>query len=97
VQDVDRTLKDKPRKSKAIALAALVKAAKRAFDEKVKHHDLSFVAVVRSRDGYTAAFRLPELDAALRGKEAWGALDDDAAGLSEKDAPAGLLVTNDIK
>ena len=97
MKDVDWTLKDKPRKSKAIALAALVKAAKPALDEKVKHHDLSFVVVVRSRDGYTAAFSLPELDAALRGTEAWVALDDDATGLTEKDAPAGLLVTNDVK
>jgi len=97
VKDVDWTLKERPHKSKALALAALVRAAKPALDENVKHHDLSFVVVVRSRDGYTAAFSLPELDTALRGTEAWVALDDDAVGLSEKDAPAGLLVTNDIK
>lgn len=97
VRDVDWTLKDKPHKSKAIALGALVAAAKPAFDEKMRRHDLSFVVVVRDRDGRTTAFALAELDPELRGTEAWIALDDDAMSLSEKDAPAGLLVTNDLK
>ena len=97
VKDVDWTLKDVPHKSKAIPLAALVRAAKPVVSEQVKHHDLSFVVVVRSRDGYTAAFSLAELDPALRGTQAWVSLDDDAKGLSEKDMPAGLLVTNDGK
>jgi hypothetical protein len=97
VKPVTWTFKDSQRVSRSIPLRALVETAKLETDPARKQHDLSFVVVVRARDGSTSAFSWAELDPALRGTEAWVALDDNAQALSDRDAPAGLLVTNDGK
>ena len=59
--------------------------------------DLAFVVAVRARDGYTASFSFGELDAMLGGAKAYVALDHDGKPLSEKHAPAELIVTSDKK
>jgi hypothetical protein len=97
VKPVTWTFKDSPRVSRSIPLRTLVETARLAIDPARRQHDLSFVVVVRARDGTTSAFSWAELDPALRGTEAWVALDDNAQALSDRDAPAGLLVVNDGK
>jgi hypothetical protein len=97
LKEIPWTYKEEKHVSRSVPLLAVVQAARLALDPAKKHHDLAFAVAVRARDGYTATFSYAELDPALRGTEAWIALDDNGTPLSDRDAPAGLLATNDGK
>ena len=81
--------------SRAVPLAAVVRASRPRVDPAVRRADLAFTVVVQSRDGKVVTFSQAELDATLHDAQAWVALDDDGVALSDVDAPGSLLVSRD--
>ncbi|MCA9314628.1 MAG: hypothetical protein KDB73_03980 [Planctomycetes bacterium] len=97
LEQVTYTIRGEQHQATCIALAKLVAQARPKLPEGRNHPDLAFVVAVRARDGYTASFSFGELDAMLGGAKAYVALDHDGKPLSEKHAPAELIVTSDKK
>jgi hypothetical protein len=80
-----------------VPLRRVLEASRPRLDPARKRGELAFAVVATGRDGYAVAFSLGELDPALGGVEAWLALDHDGGPLSERHAPAELLVVTDRK
>lgn len=97
IKTVSSTLKGVKGEARCIPLLSLVQAAKPRLNAKIKNHQLAFIVIVRAEDGYTVAFSLGELLPAYGKRAVWLALDHDGTPLSEKEAPAELLVPEDEK
>lgn len=92
VETVRYTLAGKEHTARCVPLLTLVEAAQPKIDPNRKHHRVSFVVVLRARDGYTVAFSLAELSPDLGNRPVWIALDTDGKPLPENEAPVRLLV-----
>ena len=94
---VTYTIRGEQHEAACIPLANPVAKARPKMPEGRNHPDLAFVVAVRARDGYTAAFSFGELDGKLGDAKVYVALDFDGKPLSDKHAPAELIVTSDKK
>jgi DMSO/TMAO reductase YedYZ molybdopterin-dependent catalytic subunit len=97
VKTVPYTLKGVKGEARCVPLLSLVEAAKPRLNAKIKNHQLAFVILVRGDDGYTVAFSLGELLPTYGKRAVWLALDHDGKPLSDKEAPAELIVPEDEK
>jgi hypothetical protein len=68
-----------------------------AADPRTKHRLLRMVVTVRAGDGYAVVFSLAELLPDAGHRAVWIALDEDDQPLSDRDAPAKLIVPDDAK
>ncbi len=66
-------------------------------DPKTKNEPLRLAVVVKGHDGYAATFALAELLPEIGDRHVWLALDADDHPLTERSAPAELIVPADAK
>ncbi|MFL5330844.1 MAG: hypothetical protein ACJ8C4_18250 [Gemmataceae bacterium] len=95
IKDITYRDKEQSVKARVIPLAKLIASAKPKVDPKRPHRIVSFCAIVRGSDGYTATFSLGELLPEYGAAEVYIALDRNGAPLPTKEQPLSLLVPHD--
>lgn len=78
-----------------LPLFSIIQTAELKTDKSIKHHDLSFLAIVEASDNYRVFFTLAELMPQGGHAQAWLLWNVDGKPLSGKEAPFRLVVSTD--
>ncbi len=97
IKTIKYTLKTENHTATAVPLIDLVNAGEPKIDPKIKNHQMHFVVVIEGKDGYLGIFSLADLLPEIGNREAWITLDLDGKPLSDRDAPANLVIPSDLK
>jgi hypothetical protein len=97
VKTIKYRLSGKDYESRCVPLMDLINAAAPNYDQDSPKQELRYVASVSASDKYAVSFSLGELLANFGNKQVWVALDKNGVPLSDRDAPARLIVPSDGK
>lgn len=97
VKSISTTLKGKPYTAKGVKLWSVIAASQPKLDTKSKHSEARFVVLARGRDGYLAAFAMPELLPEAGNKAAFLVWEANGKPLSGQDGAFRLVVPGEKK